>query len=155
MKLRRLKTMIALLLAAALVVPVLPPAAYADADTTYVWSLLSEEFTEDHDGMGVLRAESGKFYYLYGNDSNQLIVLTAESETGPWESLGSPGVHQGWYYDLAVYEGVPYVFYKDANQAGKGTVKYFDDELDDWVSLGVSGFTPNGILFAKIEVSVK
>jgi|GEM_PF-4222264 len=119
MKPKKTRTWIALLLCAALIVPGLPLSASADADTTYyVWSTLGENMTDIHGGKGILRQDSGKFFYLYVNKSNQMDLLVAESETGPWKSLGSPGIFEN-LYNLAVYEGIPLSSTGMSNTLGK------------------------------------
>lgn len=60
-----------------------------------------------------------------------------------WGYLGEQ-TFTGWFSDLALYQGTPYVVYTDRNESQKATVKKFDGT--SWETVGNPGMSDNRIV---------
>jgi hypothetical protein len=83
--------------------------------------------------------------YQDGGNSNKATVMkyTGEGATG-WQAVGSAGFSVSGVYDpsLYVYNGTPYVAYRDSNKSHKATVmKYTGEGATGWQSVGSIGFS--------------
>ncbi|MFC5469009.1 S-layer homology domain-containing protein [Cohnella suwonensis] len=60
-----------------------------------------------------------------------------------WETAGDAGFSAGnaSYTSSFVYDGTPYVAYKDGANRGRVTVKKYESGSDSWVTVGSSGFS--------------
>ncbi|MUT68311.1 S-layer homology domain-containing protein [Paenibacillus sp. NEAU-GSW1] len=79
-----------------------------------------------------------------GNDYKTTVMkYTGAGATG-WEAVGSAGLSEGLaqYQSLYVYEGTPYVAYKDWQRDGRATVmKYTGAGTTGWEAVGSTGFS--------------
>ncbi|MFD0589358.1 S-layer homology domain-containing protein [Paenibacillus sp. GCM10027627] len=79
-----------------------------------------------------------------GNDYNTTVMKYTEAGPTGWEAVGSPGFSEGLahYQSISIYDGTPYVAYKDWQNGGKATVmKYTGAGPTGWESLGSAGFS--------------
>ncbi|MDQ6422012.1 S-layer homology domain-containing protein [Paenibacillus sp. LHD-117] len=86
-------------------------------------------------------------YVAYSDvgNANKTTVMkyTGAGATG-WEPVGSPGLSEGLahYPSVYVYDGTPYVAYKDWQSDGKVTVmKYTEAGATGWEAVGGAGFS--------------
>lgn len=75
------------------------------------------------------------------------------TDTGTaWKAVGGESVSAGdsWYSSLYVYNGVPYVAYKDFTVSGKLSIKKY--ESGSWQYVGAQGFSPGDVAFPAVSV---
>lgn len=67
-----------------------------------------------------------------------------------WRYLGAQ-TFNGWFGDMALYQGTPYVIYQDNDESKKATVKKFDGT--NWVAVGSPGFSDNPIESSSMSIA--
>jgi hypothetical protein len=105
---------------------------------TYRVSASKDGYVENYEDVTVIA----------GGESDVTIILQQETITpiepplDPcWMNVGNPGFSEGGavYTSLFMYDGTPYVAYKDDGNGGKATVMKFNGT--NWVNVGNAGFS--------------
>ena len=94
--------------------------------------------------------------YTDGGNSSKATVMkyTGTGGTG-WEAVGSAGFSEDevYYTSLYVYDGTPYVAYRDSGNSYKATVmKYTGAGGTGWEAVGSAGFSEDGAGYTSLYV---
>jgi LPXTG-site transpeptidase (sortase) family protein len=81
-----------------------------------------------------------------------LITSSVLAATYVWENVGTPGfsTSSASYTSLAIYNGTPYVAYRDQGNGGKATVMKYTNE--GWVTVGLAGFSAGQPTFISLAI---
>ena len=93
--------------------------------------------------------------------SSKTTVMSFEAAADTWEAVGSKGFSDGHpvtYTSLSVYNGIPYVAYREHTQDAffndyyKITVMSFEAGSGAWVPVGSPGFSAGDVNYTTINV---
>ena len=122
------------------------------------WETVGSAFSAGRASYISLYVYEGTPYVAYmdeGNSSKATVMkYTGEGETG-WQNVGSPGLSAGWVYDLSlyVYNGTPYLAYRDVKNYDRATVmKYTGEGETGWQPVGSVGFSVGGVYDPSLYV---
>ena len=138
-----------------------PYVAYQDDDFNQGMSLMKYEsgswsyvgargFTGGWAVKTLLRIDNGIPFVSFRDNNGNIIVMKYES--GSWSSIGNPyQLSNVNYYNLFVYEGVPYVFYAQQSNSGLAIVKRCTDNTN-WDTVGSANFSNQYISEASMYI---